>query len=194
MRIARTLITATHQLYDNRFIVKKFYRVEIRNNFHERAASDHCIIIRTELLKVIDVPENFNRSLAISGCRDFYLLQVEDEFKAVLDPSIFLIDEIKAALKYGREMSPKHHSRFSAYKFKLRTTKNIAKIYSVISVLDHYVKLTASYSTVLTAFHQSDLSIGISVVSVEELYFVIYHFRKYGMLMAENTDFDCLVS
>ena len=132
--------------------------------------------------------------LAISGRTKFYLLQVEDEFKTVLDPSIFLIDEIKAALKYGREMSSKHRSRFLAYKFKLRTTKNIAKIYSVIRVLDHYVKLTASYSTVLTAFHQSDLSIGISVVSVEELYFVIYHFRKYGMLMAENTDFDCLVS
>jgi hypothetical protein len=105
-----------------------------------------------------------------------------------------LIDEIKAALKYGREMSSKRRSRFLAYKFKLRTTKKIAKIYSVISVLDHYVKLTASYSTVLTALNQSDLSIGISVASVEDLFFVIYHFRKYGMLMAENTDFDCLVS
>ncbi|MCA6380488.1 MAG: hypothetical protein IM594_07455 [Cytophagales bacterium] len=193
MRITKTLITATHQLYDSRFIFKKFYRVEIRNNFQERAASDHGNI-STELLKVIDLPENFNRMLAISGRTKFYLLQVEDEFKTVLDPSIFLIDEIKAALKYGREMSSKHRSRFLAYKFKLRTTKKIAKIYSVISVLDHYVKLTASYSTVLTALNQSDLSIGISVASVEDLFFVIYHFRKYGMLMAENTDFDCLVS
>ncbi len=193
MRIAKTLIIATHQLYDSRFIFKKFYRVEIRSHCQERAASDHGNI-STELLKVIDLPENFNRMLAISGRTKFYLLQVEDEFKTVLDPSIFLIDEIKAALKYGREMSSKHRSRFLAYKFKLRTTKKIAKIYSVISVLDHYVKLTASYSTVLTALNQSDLSIGISVASVEDLFFVIYHFRKYGMLMAENTDFDCLVS
>lgn len=193
MRITKTLITATHQLYDSRFIVKKFYRVEIRNHFQERAASDQGNV-STELLKVIDVPENFNRSLAISGSRDFYLIQVEDEFKTVLDPSSFIIDEIKTALKYGREMSSKHHSRFSAYKFKLRTTMKVAKIYSVISVLDHYIKLTASYSTVLTALHQSDLSIGIRVASVEDLFFVIYHFRKYGMLMAENTDFDCLVS
>jgi hypothetical protein len=193
MRLVKTLITATHQFYDNQFIVKKLYHVEITSLFEGKATSDSTKF-RSEFLKIIDVPDNFNRSLAISGQRNFYLLQFEDEFKKVLDPTNFLIDEIKVALKYSREKSFRHNDRFSAYRFKTPITEGIAKIYSVISVLDQYIDVTSSYSIVLTALLQADLSIGIDIASVEELFFVVHHFRKYGMLIVENTDFGCLAS
>ncbi len=193
MRIFKTLVSATQQLFDGEFIVKKYYKIKILS--HESNVVNKIKSGASgERVKVIDLPESFNRVLAVSGAREFYLIQFEDEFRTILNPAEFLQDEIKHHLKFNRRKFAKYINQFLPYRYNEVTVEKIAKLYSVLCVFDKYIRLTSNYSLVLSSFHKSDLSIGIDIYSIEDLFYLIYYFRKYGLLITQNTDLESITS
>lgn len=192
MRIVKTLISVIYQLFDGQLIISKRFKIKIVK-FESDFAKQNQFYKYSERFRVLDLPDSFNRALAISGHQEFYFIQVQDENKSLLDPSEFMIERISNDLKMNRSKYPEYINLFLPYRYNALTMEKIAKIYSVLMVLDKYVKLTSSYSLVLSALHRSDLSIGIKIHSIEDLFYALYNFRKFGLLITQETDLETLI-